>query len=238
MKAAGEETSGDRKERNDADLARLIDTSDRLSDPESGHTHPTTPTSASSSHAAHPNEHELSDNASFLQSTKDKAARILGIPSPSSPPNALSSSVSSSAAVQDNEALPEKLALLVSSFDKSDIAARVKAEIAGSRANGHGPTGGGGNEGAWSERGERGMLKGYKRASPWMQFKILSGRAFKNLYRFVLSLGFFASSLLHCIEADRLAFSSGQKSYAHGWALSHGCRRCSALCWAVPKHRH
>ncbi|CED84267.1 Transporter, ABC superfamily (Breast cancer resistance protein) [Phaffia rhodozyma] len=104
-----------------------------------------------------------------------KAGRMFGIV-PSSPAD------SSDSENIDGSALPEKLERLVSSFEKSDLAARIRAEIAGARANGHGPTGGGGNQGAFDEV-DRGISKGYHKAGLWTQFTILSGRAFKNLYR-------------------------------------------------------
>ncbi|SCV74104.1 BQ2448_6536 [Microbotryum intermedium] len=67
-----------------------------------------------------------------------------------------------------------QLARLVDAFAKSDIAAATRSEItaAGSAAleNGH-------------VQGQRVVLRNFKRASWWTQFKILSGRSFKNLYR-------------------------------------------------------
>ncbi|SCZ99125.1 BZ3500_MvSof-1268-A1-R1_Chr3-1g05826 [Microbotryum saponariae] len=70
--------------------------------------------------------------------------------------------------------LPLRLTRLVDAFAKSDIAAATRSEItaAGSaaRENGH-------------VQGQRVVLHNFKRANGWTQFKILSGRSFKNLYR-------------------------------------------------------
>lgn len=107
---------------------------------------------------------------SAVTKAKDKAAQLLGT---SSPAGSSSSS----------DELPEKLAALIGSYDRSQVSAAVRAEIAGARAVGHGPATGGG--GPWGEQGDRGVTTGYKRASFLTQFRILSGRAFKNLYRCV-----------------------------------------------------
>lgn len=74
--------------------------------------------------------------------------------------------------------IPEKLASLVLASRASDDAKIVEAEISRIQS---GQTPGGlevRDVGA-----ETALLRGYKKASLWTQFKLLSGRAFKNLYR-------------------------------------------------------
>ncbi|KAK4685767.1 ATP-binding cassette, subfamily G (WHITE), member 2, partial [Tremellales sp. Uapishka_1] len=71
--------------------------------------------------------------------------------------------------------IPEKLATLVLAGRASDDSKIVEAEIARIE-NGESPDGGGNVE-------DMELLRGYKKATLWTQFKLLSGRAFKNLYR-------------------------------------------------------
>ena len=213
MRAGGEQTSDDRKDAQAATLSDLVDSTDATPvDAETG----LLPSSSSFNDVPPPTSTD-SDNpsSSILKKSKDKAAQILGISSPTSP------------SPTPTVALPPKLQALIDSFESSSVARTVKAEIAGLRANGHGPGGGGGNTAAWDQSGnggagERGALTGYKRASFWTQFAILSGRAFKNLYRnpmlmaghFIMSIvvaresGFsFVSSPLSCLLI-RFALSS------------------------------
>ncbi|GAA6037205.1 hypothetical protein JCM8097_008619 [Rhodosporidiobolus ruineniae] len=69
--------------------------------------------------------------------------------------------------------LPPPLARLVDAFASSTVAQQTKEEIA--QAKVAALTGGG--------AGDPVVLRNYQRASWWSQFKILSGRSFKNLYR-------------------------------------------------------
>lgn len=70
--------------------------------------------------------------------------------------------------------LSPKLAKLVDAYAGSEVAQETKQEITAAsthaRANGHAD-------------GQAVVLRSYKRAGWWSQFMILSGRAFKNLYR-------------------------------------------------------
>ncbi|GAA6011275.1 hypothetical protein JCM10207_008284 [Rhodosporidiobolus poonsookiae] len=69
--------------------------------------------------------------------------------------------------------LPPNLARLVASFSSSTVAEATREEIRTAKAAA--VTGGGSANSL--------VLRNYKRASWWSQFKILSGRSFKNLYR-------------------------------------------------------
>lgn len=72
--------------------------------------------------------------------------------------------------------VPERLEELVSGFRDSDQAKITEAEI-------HRIHNGEGLHGSREIATDATRLGGYKRASWWTQFKLLSGRAFKNLYR-------------------------------------------------------
>lgn len=177
QRAAGEQTSADRKA-STKDIAALVGNNGPHLDAENGFSNGAGSSSASLIPSADPAAASDTESTgsgaqqrpSIVAKSKDKAARLLGMSSPS----ADASSVE----------LPEKLASLIAAYDRSQVSAAVRAEIAGARAVGHGPSGGGGNEAAW-DQGERGVTTGYRRASFLTQFRILSGRAFKNLYRCV-----------------------------------------------------
>ncbi|KAG6811821.1 hypothetical protein H0H92_005680 [Tricholoma furcatifolium] len=86
--------------------------------------------------------------------------------------------------------IPAKLAALVDAFAESDIAATIKAEADAMRRqtalSSNGQTGSGTDvdtNGLPDVALETTLLRGRKRASYGTQFRILSGRAFKNLYR-------------------------------------------------------
>jgi len=74
-------------------------------------------------------------------------------------------------------ALPEKLAHLVDGFRASDQAKITEAEV-------HRLHQGVGLDGLRELTSETTPFRTYKRASWWTQFKVLSSRAFKNLYRY------------------------------------------------------
>ena len=94
-----------------------------------------------------------------------------------------------------------RLAALVESYASSDIAARIKQEIEEVKArrvengNGHGNV-----EELRDIEVESSLLRGRNRASWGMQFRILSGRAFKNLYRdpALLAAHYISSIALAC----------------------------------------
>lgn len=78
-----------------------------------------------------------------------------------------------------DDRIPEKLASIVLACRASDDAKIVEAEIHRIQS-GQTP---GGMDSARDVGQETALLKGYQKAGYWMQFKLLSGRAFKNLYR-------------------------------------------------------
>lgn len=87
----------------------------------------------------------------------------------------------------DTPSLTPELATLVEAYANSNIAEGIKNEIEGVRAGtviGPGPNGSDvGGSRARDIIAESSLLRGRKRASWGTQFRILSGRAFKNLYR-------------------------------------------------------
>ena len=107
--------------------------------------------------------------APVIGEIKKKAQQLLG---------AFTNGSSSSGASTPDDRIPEKLAGLVLACRASDDAKIVEAEI--NRIH-SGQTPGGIESRDVAE--ETRLLKGYKKASLWTQFKLLSGRAFKNLYR-------------------------------------------------------
>ena len=90
--------------------------------------------------------------------------------------------VSLSSHKSDGPSLTPQLATLVETYAASDIAKRVKEEIEEVRASAHTSANGNGTE-IRDVAVESSLLRGRKRASWGTQFTILSGRAFKNLYR-------------------------------------------------------
>jgi hypothetical protein len=74
-------------------------------------------------------------------------------------------------------AMPDKLAHLVDGFRASDQAKITEAEV-------HRLHQGVGLDGLREVTSETTPFRTYKRASWWTQFKVLSSRAFKNLYRY------------------------------------------------------
>jgi hypothetical protein len=85
----------------------------------------------------------------------------------------------------DSPPLAQQLAVLVEAYASSDIALEIKNEIEGVRASAQTGANGNGTEGGETRDivVESSLLRGRKRASWGTQFRILSGRAFKNLYR-------------------------------------------------------
>ena len=85
----------------------------------------------------------------------------------------------------DTPPLAQQLATLVEAYANSDIAAEIKNEIEEVRASARAGVDGNGTEGGETRDivVESSLLRGRKRASWGTQFRILSGRAFKNLYR-------------------------------------------------------
>lgn len=98
--------------------------------------------------------------------------------------------------------LAPRLAALVESYASSPIAAEIKSETDEvSRQNGNG-------DGEMRDVAvESSLLRGRKRASWGTQFKILSGRAFKNLYRdpALLTAHYLSSILVACKSLDILS---------------------------------
>ena len=125
-----------------------------------------------------------SDDASDITSKADdtvvggikkKAQKLLGaFSSPSS---------SADTTKPDDTQVPEKLASLVLSNRASDDAKIVEAEIFRIQS-GNTPDG----QDNLSATRDVGEMRAYKKASYWTQFVLLSQRAFKNLYRYVVSM--------------------------------------------------
>jgi len=97
----------------------------------------------------------------------------------------LMDAVSLSSHKTDTPPLAQKLATLVETYARSDIAEEIKNEIEEVRASAQASVNGSGTEGGETRdiAVESSLLRGRKRASWGTQFRILSGRAFKNLYR-------------------------------------------------------
>jgi ABC-type multidrug transport system ATPase subunit len=140
-----------------------------IRDEERGLLRPFVATRASSSNTSDAEETELrTRNRQNRTSNQSTAASVMG-----SIRKRTSRLFSSGA--EASSALPPFLAELVEAFAKSELARELDA----SAANGHGN----GNGVLPDVEVETNLLKGRKRASLWTQFRILSGRAFKNLYR-------------------------------------------------------
>lgn len=105
--------------------------------------------------------------------------------------------------------VPEELEALVSGFRDSDQAKITEAEI-------HRIHNGEGLHGSREIATNATRLRGYRKASWWTQFQLLSGRAFKNLYRYASRGGLQGSALTGVIS---------QESTSHGVTLCHGYRR-------------
>lgn len=97
----------------------------------------------------------------------------------------LMDAVSLSSQKADTPPLAQQLATLVETYANSDIAEEIKNEIEEVRTSAQTGANGNGTEGGETRDivVENSLLRGRKRASWGTQFRILSGRAFKNLYR-------------------------------------------------------
>jgi len=97
----------------------------------------------------------------------------------------LMDAVSLSSQKSDTPPLTPQLTTLVEAYANSDIAEEIKNETEEVRASAHSGANGNGTEGGETRDVvvESSLLRGRKRASWGTQFRILSGRAFKNLYR-------------------------------------------------------
>ncbi|ODO01783.1 hypothetical protein I350_06612 [Cryptococcus amylolentus CBS 6273] len=112
---------------------------------------------------------------------KNKAQQLLGA---FTVPSSLPSSGASTPTSKDTiPRIPEKLASLILASRASDDAKIVEAEITRIQSGGTPDGGDGALDGSRDVEEETGLLKGYKKASLWTQFVLLSERAFKNLYR-------------------------------------------------------
>lgn len=132
-----------------------------------------------------------SKSTSTLSGIQNKAARLLGLASPSSS-NTRDNSGSSTPTRSDPSHVPQKLANLVLANRASDDTKIVEAEIAriqrGTTPDGIDRVNGVAStlvddDGTGRDRRDVEELRGYKKASWGTQFRLLSGRAFKNLYR-------------------------------------------------------
>lgn len=95
--------------------------------------------------------------------------------------------------------LTPRLAELVDAFEKSSMSEQISHDAAAASANA-GQANGSQEDGSDTSSVR---LQGYKRASLWTQFKILSNRAFKNLYRNpMLMLSHYALSAILASELN------------------------------------
>ncbi|PWZ00557.1 hypothetical protein BCV70DRAFT_199829 [Testicularia cyperi] len=107
-----------------------------------------------------------------------------------------------------------KLVHLVNSFADSEIASVTKQELDAFL----GRQEGGATNDLPDVAAQSGLLRSYKKASLWTQFKILSGRAFKNLYRdpilmfahfgLAIVLALFCGVLYHGVTNDISGFQN------------------------------
>lgn len=134
-------------------------------DPENGFVHPQSIDS---------DDEEEPQKQTVVGEIKRKAHQLLGA--------FTSSSSSSGSATPDSNQIPEKLASLVLACRASDDSKIVEAEISRIQS-GQTPAGAPANGRDVGEETE--LLRGYKTAGYWAQFKLLSGRTFRNLYRYV-----------------------------------------------------
>ena len=117
--------------------------------------------------------------------------------------------------------LPPKLAALVEAFRNSDVAAELQTDIeeAAAQAN---------EQQALPDVAiENSLTRGRQRASWATQFRILSGRAFKNLYR---DPALLAAHYLSAIIVARESYISNSTQAITDW----GCSRLWSLllqCW-------
>ncbi|EKC98104.1 ATP-dependent permease [Trichosporon asahii var. asahii CBS 8904] len=128
------------------------------------------PEAGFSRRAAQSSSTSTDDEASVSQSgIKMKAAKLLG---------AFTSTSGTTTPAESVTPIPEALASLVLACRGSDDMKIVEAEVHRIET---GETPNGGEQRDIAE--ETAMLKGYDKAGFWTQFKVLSGRAFRNLYR-------------------------------------------------------
>lgn len=139
------------------------------------------------------NYDEVPGKRSTLGGMTNKAARLLGL---ASPPSSIRGG-SGTSTPRDSAPVPQKLADLVLANRASDDTKIVEAEIArierGTTPDGIDRVNGvasrlarGTDDATGSDRRDVEELRGYKKASWATQFRLLSSRAFKNLYRYVL----------------------------------------------------
>ncbi len=140
--------------------------------------------------------------------------------------------------------LPPKLAALVDGFTDSDQAKITEAEI-GRLEHGVGL-------GEMQDIAtEAELLRGYKKASWWTQFRILSGRAFKNLYRNPLLMGtHYVVAIVVACECLGSVLVSGltfqfisllrflllQSYQRHSWLPVSRGRACGKRHWIHPHY--
>jgi hypothetical protein len=117
------------------------------------------------------------------------------------------------------------IASLVDAYAASDIATAIRTDIRAVAQPGQGPEG---SEELPDVAVESTLLRGRKRATWATQFRILSGRAFKNMYRDPALLTFqYSASIVAACERSRIFVGSlGTESRRH----------CSAL-WTVLSQR-
>ena len=117
-------------------------------------------------------DEEVSQTHNLTGEIKRKAHQILGA--------FTASAASSDTTSPDSVQIPEELASLVLACRASDDSKIVEAEISRIQS---GQTPGGALAEGRNVGEETELLRGFKKATYWSQFELLSGRAFKNLYR-------------------------------------------------------
>ncbi|GAA5979551.1 hypothetical protein JCM5350_004931 [Sporobolomyces pararoseus] len=139
-------------------LIQLGDSTSASEDPERGNAR-VRPAPVNTSHSSTPEETELDSRLNSPASLAGQAKKLF-------------SGSSSGRNTPTSTPLPPHLARLVNAFTDSEVRKQTRAEVEGSQAsaNGHASN-------------DSHVLRSYKGATWWSQFKILSGRSFKNLYR-------------------------------------------------------
>lgn len=131
----------------------------------------------------------LSDTAAGSSAgyIKKKASQLLDV-------------LSISGSQKSSKPLSPRLSSLLKAYADSEVAASIRSEIEASRAsvaNGNGNGNGHVSTALPDVAGETAVLRTHSRASWGTQFRILSGRAFKNLYRDpALLTAHYASSII------------------------------------------
>nr|ODO01155.1 ATP-dependent permease [Cryptococcus depauperatus CBS 7855] len=171
------ETTGEHRQSRTKRINGNGGTSAERGDAEAGFGSISAPASGSQSLYEGNSDHSTNERDNIVGEIKHKAHRLLGA---FVAPSHILSLTSATPTAEAIPRIPEKLASLVLASRASDDAKIVEAEISRIE-NGEDPDGRLGDGRDVEE--ETGLMKGYEGAGFGTQFKLLSGRAFKNLYR-------------------------------------------------------